>query len=166
MGGEYRLGDGERRRGGGDGDLRFKFSQISMRNYHNSTVLKDKYLYLRLGDGERRRRGGEGERRLRTGEGDRLFLDTQTPNDELSVWHCGRTPRQIIQVDFPDLGETSLCRRLGEGVRLRLLLTSPFLALGPDFGLLGPSSSEEEDPESNIKETHHQKKEERRYRRR
>lgn len=121
-------------------------------------MLKDIYLYLRLGDGERRRRGGEGERRLRTGEGDRLFLNTQTLNDELSVWHCGRTPRQIIQVDFPDLGETSLCRRLGEGVRLRLLLTSPFLALGPDFGLLGPSSSEEEDPESNIKETHHQKK--------
>lgn len=96
MGGEYRLGDGERRRGGGEGDLR-----------------------LGGGEGDLRRRGGEGERRLRAGEGERLFL-----------------------------GETSLCRLRGEGVRLRLLLTSPFLAPGPAVGLLGPSSSEEEDPVS------------------
>lgn len=47
-----------------------------------------------------------------------------------------------------DLGEASLCRLRGEGVRLRLLLTSPFLAPGPAVGLLGPSSSEEEDPVS------------------
>lgn len=47
-----------------------------------------------------------------------------------------------------DLGEASLCRLRGEGVRLRFLLTSPFLAPGPVAGLLGPSSSEEEDPES------------------
>lgn len=50
-----------------------------------------------------------------------------------------------------DLGETSLCRLRGEGVRLRLLLTSPFLAPGPDVGLLGPSSSEDEDPVSETK---------------
>lgn len=55
-----------------------------------------------------------------------------------------------------DLGETSLCRLRGEGVRLRLLLTSPFLAPGPDVGLLGPSSSEEEDPVSETKKTGHQ----------
>lgn len=47
-----------------------------------------------------------------------------------------------------DLGETSLCRLRGEGVRLRLLLTSPFLAPDPDVGLFGPSSSDEEDPVS------------------
>ena len=47
-----------------------------------------------------------------------------------------------------DLGEASRCRLRGEGVRLRLLLTSPFLAPGPVVDLLGPSSSEEEDPES------------------
>jgi len=51
MGGEYRLGDGDRRRGGGEGDLRLG------------------------GEGDLRRRGGEGERRLRPpGEGERLFL--------------------------------------------------------------------------------------------
>lgn len=55
-----------------------------------------------------------------------------------------------------DLGETSLCRLRGEGVRLRLLLTSPFLAPGPEFGLLGPSSSEDEDPVSETKKTGHQ----------
>lgn len=53
-----------------------------------------------------------------------------------------------------DLGDASLGRRLGEGVRLRLRLTSPFLALGPDdVGLVGPSSSEEDDPVSKTKET-------------
>ena len=47
-----------------------------------------------------------------------------------------------------DLGEASLCRLRGEGVRLRLLLTSPFLAPDPAVGLLGPSSSEDDDPVS------------------
>lgn len=93
MGGEYRLGDGERRRGGGDGDLQVKFSWICTRDDRESTVLEDAAPYLRLGEGERRRRGGEGERRLRTGDGERLFLNTQTLDDELSAWHCGRTPR-------------------------------------------------------------------------
>lgn len=55
-----------------------------------------------------------------------------------------------------DLGEASLCRLRGEGVRLRLLLTSPFLAPGPVFGLLGPSSSEEDDPESETKSDNNQ----------
>lgn len=55
-----------------------------------------------------------------------------------------------------DLGEISLCRLRGEGVRLRRLLTSPFLAPGPDCGLLGPSSSEEEDPVSVNKTIRHQ----------
>lgn len=55
-----------------------------------------------------------------------------------------------------DLGETSLCRLRGEGVRLRLLLTSPFLAPGPDVGLLGPSSSEDDDPVSETKKAAHQ----------
>lgn len=55
-----------------------------------------------------------------------------------------------------DLGEISLCRLRGEGVRLRRLLTSPFLAPGPDCGLLGPSSSEEEDPVSVNKMIRHQ----------
>lgn len=45
-----------------------------------------------------------------------------------------------------DLGEPSLKRLRGEGVRLRLFFTSPFLAPGPAADLLGPSSSEEEDP--------------------
>lgn len=67
---------------------------------------------------------------------------------------------QSSEVNHPsrstDLGETSLWRRRGEGVRLRLLLTSPFLALGPDFGLLGASSSEEDDPVS--KKTDNQKR--------
>lgn len=49
------------------------------------------------------------------------------------------------------LGEASLCRLLGEGVWLRRLFTSPFLAPGPPFGLLDASSSEEEDPESELK---------------
>lgn len=71
----------------------------------------------------------------------------------LFCWHYRATLRLVISVGFSDLGDTSLCRRLGEGVRLRLLLTSPFLALGPDVGLLGPSSSEEDDPESKTKET-------------
>lgn len=58
-----------------------------------------------------------------------------------------------ILCSVPDLGEASLCRLRGEGVRLRLLLTSPFLAPGPAVGLFGPSSSEEEDPVSEITET-------------
>lgn len=55
-----------------------------------------------------------------------------------------------------DLGEGSLCRLRGEGVRLRLLLTSPFLAPDPAAGLLGASSSEEEDPVSETTDRGHQ----------
>lgn len=52
-----------------------------------------------------------------------------------------------------DLGEGSLCRLRGDGVRLRLLLTSPFLAPDPPVALLGASSSEDEDPVSETTQT-------------
>lgn len=107
--------------------------------------------YRRLGDGDLRRRGGEGERRLRAGEGERLFLKEYKCKIWLS-WFSNQHRDKNHLHKMSNLGDTSLCRRRGEGVRLRLLLTSPFLAPGPDVGLLGPSSSEEEEPPSEIKE--------------